>query len=177
MLTSYENKGFSLLDLLIAIMILGILVVLVTPELHSMNARARLNEATGELVSGLQYARNLAVTHQRPFGLMADVAGNWFRVFDYRYMGDGNPHHDEMPPVDAYGVILNPVDKTWYVIDFDTAKTYEGVKLNSVPGGGVISFYPGGHSSSYADSVFVLGFGEDQRTVTVDGTMGQIRVD
>lgn len=156
-------------------MILGILVVLVTPQLHSMVTTERLNEATGELVSGLQYARNLAVTHQRPFGLMADVNENWFRVFDYQYMGDASPHHNETPPVDAYGVVLSPVDKTWYIIDFDTSKTHEGVKLSSVPGGGVISFYPDGHSLS-SDSVFVLAFGEDQRTVTVDGMTGQISV-
>ncbi len=174
-MTRCENKGFSLLDLLITLLILGILVVLVTPQLHSMVTGARLNEATGELVSGVHYARNLAVTHQRPFGLMADVAGNWFRVFDYQYMTDGSPHHDGTPPVDAYGVVLNPMDKTWYIRDFDTTKTYEGVKLNSVPTGGVISFYPDGHSSS-TDTVFVLGYGEEQRTVTVDGTTGQISV-
>jgi prepilin-type N-terminal cleavage/methylation domain-containing protein len=174
-LVKYKNKGFSLLDLLIAIMILGILVVLVTPPLHSMISTARLNEATGEVVSGLQYARNLAVNHQRPFGLLADVNGNWFRVFDYQYMTDSSPHYSETPPVDAYGVILNPVDKTWYTIDFDNSPTYEGVRLSSVPGGGVISFYPDGHSLS-TDSVFVLGFGEDQRTVTVDGTTGQVSV-
>ena len=82
MLVKGENKGFSLLDLLIVIMIIGIIGVLVTPPIHSMIDEARLNEASGELVSGLQYARSLAVTHQRPFGLLADTGGNWFRGFD-----------------------------------------------------------------------------------------------
>ena len=68
-LATCENKGFSLLDLLIVIMILGILGVFLAPQLHSTLNEARLNEATGELVSGLHYAQSLAVTHQRPFGL------------------------------------------------------------------------------------------------------------
>jgi type II secretion system protein H len=169
------NKGFSLLDLLIVLMILGIMGILVAPQLQSMMTEARLNEAAREMVSGLQYARNLAVTHQRPFGFLADVGGNWFRVFDYQYRDDTNPHHDATPPVDSYGVVLNPVDKSWYSVDFDAAQTYEGVRIDSAPTGGMISFYPDGHSS-LADSVFVMSFGEDTRTITVDGTTGKIRI-
>jgi len=170
-----ENKGFCLLDLLIVIMIIGIIGVLVTPPIHSMIDGARLNEASGELVSGLQYARSLAVTHQRPFGVLTDTAGNWFRVFDYQYRNDPNPHHNETPPVDGYGVVLNPFDKKWYSVDFDTTQTYEGVSIDSVPGAGMISFYPDGHSSS-SDSVFVLGYDGDNRTVSVDGATGRIKV-
>jgi hypothetical protein len=29
--------------------------------------------------------------------------------------------------VDGYGVVLNPVDKNWYILDFDTSHPYEGV--------------------------------------------------
>jgi Tfp pilus assembly protein FimT len=155
-------------------MILGILGVLVAPSLHSMVTEARLNEAAREMVSGLEYARSLAVTHQRPFGLLADVDGNWFRVFDYQYRSDGNPHHSEIPPVDSYGVVMNPLDKTWYTVNFDTGQTHAGVSLDSAPADG-LSFYPDGHSFS-SDSVFVLNFGEDTRTITVDGTTGNIVV-
>jgi hypothetical protein len=78
--------------------------------------------------------------------------------------------------VDGYGVVLNPVDKKWYMLDFDTTHPYEGVSINSAPAsGGMISFYPDGHSS-VSDSVFVLGFGGEQRTITVDGTTGRINV-
>lgn len=150
-----------------------------------MVTETKLNEATGELVSGLQYAGNLAVKYQRPFGLKAleaNVNGNWFRVFDYRYKDDTIPHHDCFPdpacdpPVDAYGVVLNPFDKKWYQKDFDTMKTYEGVSITSVPAGGQIRFYPDGHSDS-SDNTFVLSLAGNQRTITVDGTTGRISVD
>jgi prepilin-type N-terminal cleavage/methylation domain-containing protein len=181
-LTSYKNKGFTLLDLLIVIMIIGVLGVLIIPQFHSMVSETKLNEATGELVSGLQYAGNLAIQYQRNFGLEANVGGNWFKVFDYRYKDDTNPHHDCLPDpacdprVDAYGVVLNPVDKKWYIKDFDTMKTYEGVHIDFVPPGGEIRFYPDGHSSS-SDNTFVLSLAGNQRTITVNGTTGRISVD
>ena len=178
---SYRNKGFTLLDLLLVVTILAVLGMIMIPQFHSMITEARLNEAAGELVSGLQYAGSLAVQHQRPFGLMADVDENWFKVFDHRYKDDTNPHHDCWPDpacdprVDAYGVVLNPMDKKWYRKDFDTMKTYEGVRITSVPEGGEIRFYPDGHSSS-SDNTFVLSFGGNQRTITINGTTGRVSV-
>jgi len=149
--------------------------MLVIPQMHSMIAEARLNEAAGELICGLHYAENLAVQHQRPFGLNADVAANRFKVFDYQYKNDSNPHHDYLPPVDAYGVVLNPMDKKWYTKDFDTMETYGGEHLTSVPASGEIRFYPDGHSSS-SDSQFILSLDGNQRTITVDGTTGRVSV-
>ena len=167
--------GFTLLDLLIVILILGVLAVIAIPQFHSIVTEARLNEAAGELVSGLQYAGNLAVKYQRPFAVQADVDGNWFRVFDTDPSPDSvppaRPNND--PPVDADGVVLNPLDKKWYQKDFDDMKTYEGVKITSVPTGGEICFYPDGHSDS-SDNTFVLGLAGNQRTITVDGTTGRI---
>ena len=176
MVARQKNKGFSLLDLLIVLMILGIMGVILAPQLYSMMTEARLNEAAREMVCGLQYAQSLAVTHQRPFGLKADVDGNWFRVFDYQYRDDSNPHHNEPLPVDGYGAVLNPVDKNWYVVDFDASHTGEGVSIDAAPTDGMISFYPDGHSS-LDDSMFVLSFAGDSKTIAVDGATGKIRVD
>ncbi len=44
--TGYRNKGFTPLDMLLVVMILGILGMIVIPQFHSVVTEARLNEAT-----------------------------------------------------------------------------------------------------------------------------------
>ena len=168
-------SGFTLIDTLLVVMIIGIMAVIVIPQFQSILTQTRLNEAAVELISALQYAGDLAVTYQRRFALAADTSGNWFKVFDYQYKSDGGPHHDADPPVEANGVVLNPVDKTWYLRDYDTLGSFQGVKLTTVPAGGEICFYPDGHSSA-SNHTFTLDFGGDQRTITVNGVTRRITV-
>lgn len=176
--SSHKTQAFTLIDLLIVMMIIGVLVMLLTPQFHSMITETKLNEAAGELVSGLQYAKNLAIQYQKPFGIKADVAENRFQVFDNQFKSDSNPHHDNDPPLDAYGVVYNPVEKKWYIKNFDTMEIYDGVHITGVPAGGEICFYPDGHSASSNNS-FVLSFGADidQRTIIVNGATGRISVE
>ena len=164
--------GFTLLDSLLVILILGIVSMVVMPQFHAIIAEEKLNGATGELVSGIEYARNLAVKYQRPFGVIADTEENWFRVFDDQYRDDPAPHTGEDPPVDAYGVVLEPFDKQWYLKDFDSTDTY--VEVGIVTGGETL-FYPDGHSGD-ADSTYVISAAGEQRTITVDGITGRVSV-
>ncbi len=174
MRSTHHCSGFTLFDLLIVALILGILGTITIPHFEGIITETKLNEAAAELVCGLQYAQNLAVEYQRPFGIKADAAGNWFRVFDDQYKADPNPHHGSDPPVDAYGVVLDPLSKIWYVKTYDTI--YQGVKISSVPTGGEIRFYPDGHSSNGTTTIS-LNFVEKQKTIFIDGNTGVITVD
>lgn len=147
------------------------------PQFHSMITEARLNEAAGELVSGLQYAGSLAIQYQRPFGLKAEVAGNWFKVFDTNPNPDTVPpaRPDNVPPVNEDAIVLNPLDKKWYIRDFDDMESYQGVKITTVPAGGEVRFYTDGHSSAF-DTTFVVSLDSYQKTITVNGTTGRISV-
>ena len=158
-------------------MILGILGLLVIPRFQSMAAETRLNEAAMELVSALQYSAGLAIQYRRPFGLKADVSGNWFRVFDTAPYPDSSAsiRLNNIPPVNADDVVINPIDKTWYEIDYDTLNIYAGVTLVTVPTGAELRFYADGHSSS-ADNTFSLTCAGMQKTITVNGTTGRISV-
>ena len=173
MRSTHNCSGFTLFDLLIVALILGILGTVTTPHFKGIITETKLNEAATELVSGLQYAQNLAVEYQRTFGLKADATANWYRVFDDQYKADPNPHHGSDPPVDAYGVVLNPLSKTWYVKTYDSI--YEGVNITAVPIGGEIRFYPDGHSAA-SDNIFAISLGTAQRTITVNGITGRISV-
>lgn len=166
-----SRHGFTLMECVIIVLILGIVAMAGIPEFKGMISEARLNEAAAELVSGLYYTRSLAVEHQRPFGLRADLSGNWFAVFDGRYHNDPDAHPADVPPVGANGVVFHPLSKALYTEDLDAI--YAGVQIATVPAGGEIRFYPDGHSSEAA-SLFVIQLGDKQRMISVDGTTGKI---
>jgi Tfp pilus assembly protein FimT len=163
--------GFTLLDSLIVTTILGIIAMIAIPQFHGMVQETRLNEAAAEIVSGLQYAGNLAVRYRRPFGFQSDAAGHWFKIYDNRYASDANPHTADDPPVTAYGVVLNPLDKSWYQHDFDDMENYRAATFTSVQ----ILFYPDGHSAS-SNTTVTVSLGGSMRTITVDGATGRISV-
>jgi Tfp pilus assembly protein FimT len=166
-----RQGGFTLLDSLIVITILGIIGVFVVPQFQGMVQETRLNEAAADIVSGLQYAGNLAVRYRRPFGFQADAAGHWFKIYDNRYAADAAAHANADPPVTAYGVVLNPVDKSWYQHDFDDMENYRQATFTSAQ----IVFYPDGHSAA-SNTTVTVSLGASQRTITVDGATGRINV-
>jgi type II secretion system protein H len=173
-----KNRGFTLLDLLIVIMILGIVGTIAIPQFQSLTAEAKLSAATGELVAGLQYAASLAIRYGRPFGFEADVRGNWFKIYDTDPSPDpippARPNND--PPVDQSGVVLDPHNKTWYEKDFDTWDLYSGVQITSLPAGDQVHFYPDGHTAM-TDGEIIVSYGGNQRTITISGFSGRIRVE
>lgn len=166
-----RRSGFTLLDSLIVIVILGIIGMIIIPQFQGMVQKTRLSEAAAEIVSGMQYAGNLAVRYRRPFGFQADATGHWFRIYDNRYAGDASAHTDQDPPVTAYGVVLNPLDKNWYIRNFADMENYREVSFTSAQ----IVFYPDGHSAA-ANTTVTVSLGGNQKTITVDGTTGRISV-
>ena len=159
------------MDSLIVIAILGIIGMIMVPQFQGMVHETRLTEAAAELVTGMQYAGSLAVRYRRPFGFQADAAGHWFKIYDNRYAADDAAHTNADPPVTAYGVVLNPIDKSWYRHDFDDMENFRAVTFTSAQ----IVFYPDGHSSA-SNTTVTVSLGGSQRTITVDGATGRISV-
>ena len=73
-----RHSGFTLLELLLGVALVGLLVVLAVPAMDRLVEAARLRAATQTLFRELQQARNHALTHQRKvyFSLSA-AAGRW----------------------------------------------------------------------------------------------------
>lgn len=193
-----KEKGFSLIEMSIVIVIIGITAMIAMPQLHSMMTESKLNGAVGEMVVALEYAGSLAIEYQRPFQVKAFTTNytnnkaNQFLVKDDRYESDTSAHLDSDPQVYTYGRVYNPFDKKPYIIDFDDLQSslvgvvtpkgeYDGVIITDVPGGGSsgkIHFYPDGHCSDPAGSAntIVLSYAGDQKTITVDAITGRIEV-
>jgi Tfp pilus assembly protein FimT len=175
-----RRSGFTLLDSLIVIVILGIIGMIIIPEFQGLIQETRLSEAAAEIVSGLQYAGNLAVLYRRPFGFQADTTGTsrLFKIYDNRT--DTAVCTDQVPddpPINADCVVLNPLDKDWYIKDFAAMENYRAVTFDIKRDGASIRsivFYPDGHSDS-SDTTVTVDLSGRLKAITVDGTTGRIR--
>ena len=75
-----RQAGFTLMEVLVALVI-GVLLVAVTPPLLSgMSGATELRGAARQLAAGLRSARNEAVTRQQEAVLLLDLEGRRFTV-------------------------------------------------------------------------------------------------
>ena len=193
-----KEQGFSLLELAIVVLVLAITAMAVIPQWHSMSIQAKLNGAVGEVVAALEYARNLALKHQRSFQVKAHTTAyaggkaNQVLIKDDRYASDASIPENADPPVYTWGRVYHPLDKRPYIIDFDGPQEalvgviaprteYDGVEIIAVPGGntvGALHFYPDGHCAdpSDQDNTIVLSYAGIERTIAVDAISGRVSV-
>ncbi len=170
-----RQAGFTLLDMLIVVVILGIVGLSTFPQMRGLLAERRLKAATTELVSAIQYASSLAVRYQRPFGVYLNGAGNTIEVFDQRYRAETSPHVDAAPPVTAAGVIVNPLTKAWYVTDLDDFMQPDQLRLYAFFTNPIL-FYPDGHSSSYGAWFLLNSSAIGYYLIYVNGMTGRVTV-
>ncbi|HCB14849.1 MAG TPA: type II secretion system protein GspH [Gammaproteobacteria bacterium] len=75
-----RQRGFTLLEILVALVIGVLLVALTPPLLSGMSGAAELRGAARQLAAGLRNARNEAITQQRETVLVLDLAEHRFAV-------------------------------------------------------------------------------------------------
>jgi prepilin-type N-terminal cleavage/methylation domain-containing protein len=176
-LTTLENnKGFTLVELLIIVMIMGILAMAGVPTISSFLADSKLSSASTIMVSAIETTVNLSIRYQRPFQFNADTSTNSFKIIDT------NPYLDTasgeyVPPVNVDGIVFNRLTGTWYIVDFATTGSFRGVSIDSGPGPDAdLTFYPDGHST-YTNTEYTLSLGERLNTININGINGRIFVD
>lgn len=89
--------GFTFIDLLICLSVLGILTVLGTPALSHMLEKNRADTANSQIIHLLRYTRQLAVENQHVLTLCGvDSAGNcshdWFNNEIFSFVDRNNDH-------------------------------------------------------------------------------------
>lgn len=78
-------QGFTLIELMITISLLGILAAIALPSFQDMIVQSRLRSQTNELIGAVQYARAEAIKRNQTISLCATAsatstscaAGNW----------------------------------------------------------------------------------------------------
>ncbi len=80
--SAYHQAGFTLLELMVVIAILGILTAVAVPELKSQMEHAAVNNATVSLLAKLKQARSLAVADTRDVVVTFDTINQTFTYDD-----------------------------------------------------------------------------------------------
>jgi len=172
-----RQNGFTLIEVLIIVMILGIVAMAGMPVINSVLGYSKLSSASRIMVAGIEYTANLSIRYQRPFQFkIGGFYNNYFEIKDTAPYPDtsGTIRLTNQPPVNADDIVFNAVTGTWYQVDFSTTGNSKGVVIDSGPSD--LTFYPDGHSA-YTDSQYVLSLGDLKNTITVNGISGKISID
>ena len=86
-MTDKAEKGITLIELLVAIAIVGILAVLVAPELGRFRSNYNARSCATDLIQHMRVARAMAIKENREYLIVFDIANQRYLIgFD----GDGD---------------------------------------------------------------------------------------
>lgn len=81
--SAWKSRGFTLIELVLVILIIGMLLAVVAPSLGGMVRSQRLDRAARTITSMLKEARIRSSTHAKPYRLVLDTQDNtaWLESF------------------------------------------------------------------------------------------------
>ncbi len=149
-------RGFTLLEMLIVVMILGICTTLGVQAVASFEANHRAERAARECNAAFRYARYLAMTTGKSAKVSFNTATNAFSVY---WMSNGTTW-------DA-----NPVSQTaavggTYAVDLDTQREIQGTRFTLNPSG-VTTFIYNALGSCGSATTITFSFGDKSRQLVV----------
>jgi type II secretory pathway pseudopilin PulG len=169
------HAGFTLVEALIIIFILGIVVTLAVPTLQSGLAESRLAAASGEITVALEYAQLVAMTSGGQTRVTIDAANDTFLVKRYEITGNIMGTETQIPEgqIDfgAFFIVAHPASRGKdYEIAFADEDRFDGVDIVSTTFpeelGKTVTFNSMGVPSG--GGTVTLSLGGNQIIVTVD---------
>ena len=121
-----RDRGFTLIELTFAVLLLTILAVLILPSFSGLYERARIDSAAQHFTALINYARYQAVLHRKTCGLDIDLDRRQFSL----------PGHREFF-----------LDKGLHILSLETPRGLQRA------GKGFITFFPNG-TSEEAEVIF-----------------------
>lgn len=143
----WRTGGFTLLEILLALVIAGVLMAVAAPNFGPAVARAQLYSATRDVASALRHARGQALIRGRDAEFELDVDRHRYRV-----TGRSKPFN-----------LPNPVRLSLYTAESETVDE----------GTGRIRFFPDG--SATGGRVTLEGGGQ-KRMVDINWLTGEVRI-
>lgn len=77
-----SSKGFTLIELMIVAVAIGIISAIAIPRFGKVMTRLKLKTTARNVISTLRLARSNAVSQKRPFGVHFDVNSNQYVFFE-----------------------------------------------------------------------------------------------
>ncbi len=175
-----SEHGFSLLELLIVVTILGIAAAVAVPDISTTNT-TKLDLAAEEIAEAMRFARSEAIRSGQPRGFRQQSGAKRIRVF--------RPDTSVSPWNPVYDV-YHPVSKKLYDVDLDThpfasagAITRTPIFLGTCNVNGNIYFDNSGiPRCNDPETVLLeqlditLTLGKHNRVVTLSGITGRVTV-
>lgn len=142
-----RERGFTLLEMLIVLALMGLIAALVLPRMGSGVSTGELKSAARQLASGLRFARDTAVSRRVETALEIDVDKRSFRV-----PLSSEPHR--LPPA----------------IDLKVYTAQQDIVNEQV---GAIRFFPDGGSNG---GKITVASGERKYEVSIDWLTGRVAI-
>jgi len=160
-LENKDFKGFTLVEAVIVILILGIMATVAVPGMNDFFTEEKINAAADSVVTAIYCARNVAITTGVNHRVIFDTDLDSFSV--EKYTGGE-------PPDETFATIENPLTRRDYDVAFDATTHMDGVDIY------LVSF--GAHEYVRFDSMgapiqmgsVVILYGGRQRTMSVTAT-------
>lgn len=142
-----KSRGFSLLELLLVVALVGLVSALVAPSVSNSLTSVRLKTSAKKTAATLRYARNQAVFKKKPFWVLVDKEVSGLAVLDELVEPDSDETEEPRDdPEDAFASLPSSAKVFLYP---------EGVLIESVSIGdleiadsqSVFIFYPNGSCS------------------------------
>ena len=173
------HGGFTLVEALVIIFILGIVTALAIPTLQSGLAESKLAGASGEITVALEYAQLVAMTSGSQTRVTIDAANDTILVERFTISGDITGGAAEIAENDiesgAFATVAHPASRGKdYNIIFADEDRFDGVDIASATfgGGQTVTFDAMGVPSN--GGTVTLSLGSNQVSVTVDALSGKV---
>ena len=176
----WRTSGFTYVELMIVLLLLGIFAMLGSPALNTAMGDARLSGATQEVVNALEFAQLSAISGRKTRVVIGEnldlIAVKQFNITADLF-GGGDELVDNDVESGTFELMGYPMNKgTDYEIDFPDESRFQGVDITASDfnvGDPVIFDTLGAPSKG---GTVTLALGGRQMVVTLDALTGKVTV-